>query len=55
MCYPKLSHPLTMITAVLLFLDEIRLLENGNVRIVVIEDRCQQRATDVAGEYEPVR
>ena len=33
---------------------EIRLLESGNIRIVVIKDQCPPRAGDVAGEYEPV-
>jgi hypothetical protein len=34
---------------------EIRLLENGNIRIVAIKDGCAPRAGDMAGEYEPVR
>jgi hypothetical protein len=34
---------------------EIRLLESGNIRIVAIEDQCEQRAGDVAREYGPVR
>ncbi len=34
---------------------EFRLLENGNLQILVIEDRCTGRAHDTAGEYRPVR
>jgi len=34
---------------------ELRLLENGNLQILVIEDRCTGRALDTAGEYRPVR
>jgi hypothetical protein len=34
---------------------EIRLLESGDIRIVVLEDECGHRAGSVAGEYEPVR
>jgi len=34
---------------------EIRLLESGNIRIVVLEDECSHRAGSFAGEYEPVR
>jgi hypothetical protein len=34
---------------------EIRLLESGNIRIVVLEDQCTHRAGFVAAEYEPVR
>ncbi len=34
---------------------EIRLLENGNIRIVAVTDPCAPRADDTAGEYEPVR
>jgi hypothetical protein len=34
---------------------EIRLLESGNIRIVVLEDECSHRAGSVAGDYEPVR
>lgn len=34
---------------------ELQLLENGNLQILVIEDRCTGRAHDTAGTYEPVR
>lgn len=34
---------------------EIRLLENGRIRIVAIKDECAPRTGDIAGEYEPVR
>lgn len=34
---------------------ELRLMENGNLQILVIEDRCTGRALDTAGEYRPVR
>ena len=34
---------------------EIRLLESGNIEIVVLEDQCTARAGSVAREYEPVR
>ena len=34
---------------------EIRLLENGNIRIVAIKDECAPRTGDMAREYEPVR
>jgi hypothetical protein len=34
---------------------ELRLRENGNLQILVIEDRCTGRAHDTAGEYRPVR
>jgi hypothetical protein len=34
---------------------EVRLLPNGKIQIVAIEDQCPPRATDTALEFEPVR
>lgn len=34
---------------------EVRLLPNGKIQIVTIEDQCPPRATDTALEFEPVR
>ncbi|MGD8759982.1 MAG: hypothetical protein PVJ07_06995 [Anaerolineales bacterium] len=34
---------------------EIRLLESGDIQIVILEDECGHRAGSLAGEYEPVR
>jgi hypothetical protein len=33
---------------------EVRLLESGTIQIVAINDKCADRAGDVAGEYESV-
>lgn len=34
---------------------EIRLLESGNIRIVIIKEECVPRGKDTALEFEPVR
>jgi len=34
---------------------EIRLLESGNILIVILEDQCHHRTGSVAYWYEPVR
>jgi len=34
---------------------EVRLLPDGKIEIVAIEDQCPPRATDTALEFEPVR
>jgi hypothetical protein len=34
---------------------EIRLLESGNIWVVVIKDQCADRAMDIPGEYVPIR
>jgi len=33
----------------------VRLLEGGRIQIVVINDKCSDRAGDISREYEPVR
>ena len=33
---------------------EVRLLENGNIDIVTIKDKCTERARETAFELEPV-
>ena len=33
---------------------EIKLLENGSIRIVAIKDQCPPRAGDIGGEYAPL-
>ncbi len=33
---------------------EIRMLENGNIEIVTIQDQCRPRAGDTSGEKEPI-